>query len=126
MRGPPERTHPSSGCYGMQRGHTIHSSLKVIAAELLGQSERARATKVLSPFMEARMIRVPTDPLGLRKKLDVHWMTRIWVGRVDESVGLEVLTPHETVTGRTVRSSPIWWESPRVVFEIQRCLRPNF
>ena len=73
------------------------------------------------------MIRVPTDPPGLRRKLDVHWMTGIiWVGRLDESDGHVVLTPHETVTGRTVRSSPIWWESPRVVFEIQRCLRPNF
>ena len=45
----PERTlcldtHSSSGCCGMQRGHTIGSSLKVLEAESLGKSERARAT----------------------------------------------------------------------------------
>ena len=57
----------------------------------------------LLPFMEACMIRVPVDPLGLRKKLDVQWMKRIWVGRLDESDGHVVLTPHATVTGRSVR-----------------------
>ena len=64
IRARTEKTHPSSGCYGVQRGHTIDSSLKVIEAELLAKLERARATKVLSPFMEVCMIRVPTDPLG--------------------------------------------------------------
>ena len=42
------------------------------------------------------MNRVPVDPLGLRKKLDVQWMKGIWVGRLDESDGLVVLTPHGT------------------------------
>ena len=49
------------------------------------------------------MIRVPIDFAGLRRKLDVQWMTGIWVGRVDESDGHVVLTPHGTVTGRSVR-----------------------
>ena len=44
-----------------------------------------------------------TDPPGLRRKLDVQWMTRIWVGRHDERDGHVVLTPHGTVTGRSVR-----------------------
>ena len=57
----------------------------------------------LLPFMEAYTIRVPIDPPGLRKKLDVQWMKRIWVGGLDESNGHVVLTPHETVTGRTLR-----------------------
>ena len=49
------------------------------------------------------MIRVPVDPPGLRRKLDVQWMKGIWVGRLDESDGHVVLTPHGTVTGRSVR-----------------------
>ena len=49
------------------------------------------------------MIRVPVDPPGLRTKLDVQWMKIIWVGRLDESDGHVVLTPHGTVTGRSVR-----------------------
>ena len=49
------------------------------------------------------MIRVPIDPPGLRRKLDVQWMKGIWVGRLDESDGHVVLTPHGTVTGRSVR-----------------------
>ena len=57
----------------------------------------------LLPFMEACMIRVPVDPPGLRRKLDVQWMKGIWVGRLDESDGHVVLTPHGTVTGRSVR-----------------------
>ena len=57
----------------------------------------------LLPFMEACMLRVPFDPLGLRRKLDVQWMKGIWVGRLDESDGHVVLTPHGTVTGRSVR-----------------------
>ena len=39
-------THPSSGCCGMQRGHTLDSSLKVVEAELLEKSAQPRATKV--------------------------------------------------------------------------------
>ena len=46
------------------------------------------------------MIRVPMD---LRKKLDVQWMKGIEVGRLDESDGHVVLTPHGTVTGRSIR-----------------------
>ena len=57
----------------------------------------------LLPFMEACMIRVPINPPGLRRKLDVQWMKRIWVERLDESDGHVVLTPHGTVTGRSVR-----------------------
>ena len=57
----------------------------------------------LLPFMEACMIRVPIDLPGLRRKLDVQWMKGIWVGRLDESDGHVVLTPHGTVTGRSVR-----------------------
>ena len=49
------------------------------------------------------MIRVPVYPPGLLKKLDVQWMKGIWVGRLDESDGHVVLTPHGTVTGRSVR-----------------------
>ena len=56
----------------------------------------------LLPFMEACMTRVPVDPPGLRWKLDVQWMKGIWVGRLDESDGHVVLTPHGTVTGRSV------------------------
>ena len=33
----------------------------------------------------------------------MQWMKVIWVGRLDESDGHVVLTPHGTVTGRTVR-----------------------
>ena len=49
------------------------------------------------------MIRVPIDPPGLRRKLDVPWVKRIWVGGLDEGDGHVVLTPHETVTVRSVR-----------------------
>ena len=49
------------------------------------------------------MIRVPVDPPGLRRKLDVQWMKGIWVGRLDESDGHVVLTPHGIDTGRSVR-----------------------
>ena len=52
------------------------------------------------------MIRVPIDPPGLRRKLDVQWVKGIWVGRFDESSGHVVLTPLGTVTGRTVRVQP--------------------
>ena len=57
----------------------------------------------LLPIMEACMKRVPIGPPGLRRKLDVQWMKGIWVGRLDESDGHVVLTPHGTVTGRSVR-----------------------
>ena len=33
----------------------------------------------LLPFLEACMIRVPVDPPGLRRKLDVQWMKGTWV-----------------------------------------------
>ena len=79
------------------------------------------------------MIRVPIDPPGLRRKLDVQWMKGIWVGRLDESDGHVVLTPHGTVTGRSVRRlagnlrvQPDLVERSRVVSRIQRCLRPSF
>ena len=49
------------------------------------------------------MIRVPIDPPGLRRKLDVQCMSGIWVGRLGESDGHVVLTPHGIVTGRSVR-----------------------
>ena len=49
------------------------------------------------------MIRVPIDPPGRRRKLDVQWMRGIWVGRLDESDGHGVLTPHGRLTGRSVR-----------------------
>ena len=52
-------------------------------------------------FMEACMIRVPIGPPGLLRILDVQWMKGIWVGRLDESDGHVVLTPHGTVTGRS-------------------------
>ena len=42
------------------------------------------------------MIRVPIDPLCLRRKLDVQWMKGVWAGRLDES-------DEHVVTGRTVR-----------------------
>ena len=71
----------------------------------------------------------PVDPSGVRRKLDVQWMTGIWVGRLDESV----LTPHGTNTGRSVRRlagnlrvQPDLVEKIKVVFKIQLCLRPNF
>ena len=51
----------------------------------------------LLPFMETCMIRVPVDPPGLRRKLDVQWMEGIWVGRLDESDG------HVVLNGRSVR-----------------------
>ena len=35
------------------------------------------------------MIGVPIDLPGLRRNLDVQWMTGIWVGRLDESDGHE-------------------------------------
>ena len=76
------------------------------------------------------MIRVPIDPPGPRRKLDVE--KGIWVGRLDESDGHVVLTPHGTVTGRPVRRlagnrvRPDLVERSKVVFEIQLCLRPNF
>ena len=44
------------------------------------------------------MIRMPVDPPGLWRKLYVQWMNRISVGRLDESDGHVVLTPHGTVT----------------------------
>ena len=59
--------------------------------------------KSSTSFHGACVIRVPIDFAGLRRKLDVQWMTGIWVGRVDESDGHVVLTPHGTVTGRSVR-----------------------
>ena len=49
------------------------------------------------------MIRVPIDPPGLRRKLDLQWMKRICVGRLVESGGHVVLSPHGTVTRRSVR-----------------------
>ena len=49
------------------------------------------------------MTRVQVDPPGFRLKLDVQWMKGIRVGRLDESNGHVVLTPHGTVTGRSVR-----------------------
>ena len=69
------------------------------------KSGQVRASRVLSllPFMETCMIRVPIDPPGLRRKLDVQWMKGIWVGRLDESDGHVEITPHGTVTGRSVR-----------------------
>ena len=33
----------------------------------------------------------------------MQWMKGIWVGRLDESDGHVLLTPHGTVTGRSVR-----------------------
>ena len=97
-------THSSSGCYDTLHGRTIDSSLRVTEAEPRGKSERVRATKVpFLPFMEACVIRVPIDPPGLRRKLDLQWMKGIWVGRLDESDGHVVLTTHGTGSGRTVR-----------------------
>ena len=79
----------------------------------------------LLPFMEACMIRVPMDPPSLRRKLDVQWMKGIWVRRLDESAGHVVLTPHGTVTGRSVRRlAGNLRVQPRV--QTQLCLRPNF
>ena len=84
-------------------------------------------------FMEARMIRMPMDPPGLRRKLDVKWMKGIRVGRLDESVGHVVLTPHGTVTGRSVQRlarnlqvQPDLVERLKVVSKIQQCPRPSF
>ena len=65
---PLNRAEHQKCCRSMQRGYTIDPSLKIIEAELSGKSERARAKKVL--FMEACMIRVPIDPVGLRRQLD--------------------------------------------------------
>ena len=50
------------------------------------------------------MIRVPIGLFGVRRKLEVQWMKGVWVGRLAESDGHVVPTPHGTVTGRTVRS----------------------
>ena len=74
----------------------------------------------LLPFTEACMIEVPTDPPGLRKKLDVQWMKGIWVGRLDESDGHVVLTSHGTVTARSVRSSRSGGKDHK------SCSRPGF
>ena len=73
------------------------------------------------------MIRVPIDPPGLRRELDVQWTIGIWVGRLDESDGHVVLTPHATVTGRSVRRlAGNLRVQPDLVGKIQRCLRPSF
>ena len=69
----------------------------------LGNQDRYVLQESFASFHEACMIRVPVDPPGLRRKLDVQWMKGIWVGRLDESDGHVVLTPHGTVTGRSVR-----------------------
>ena len=46
----------------------------------------------------------PADrPSSLKRKLDLQWMKGIRVGRLDEGGGHLVLTPHGTVTGRSVR-----------------------
>ena len=78
------------------------------------------------------MIRVPIDPPGLRRKLDVQWMKGIWVGRLDESDGHVVLTHMEQSPDdrcedwqETCEYSRILWERSRVVSRIQRCLRPS-
>ena len=68
------RTFPVDDEAG-QRGPAIDSSLKVIEAEPLGKSGTGTCYKsALLPFMEACMIRVPIEPPGLRRKLDVQWM----------------------------------------------------
>ena len=53
--------------------------------------------------MEVCTIRVPVYPPGVRRKLDVQWMKRTWVGRLNDGDGHVVLTPHGTVTGQSVR-----------------------
>ena len=60
----------------------------------------------LVPFAETVMVRVPIDPPGMRRKLDSQWLKGVWVGRTDESDAHIVLTPHGTVTGRSVRRLP--------------------
>ena len=80
------------------------------------------------------MIRVPVDPPGFWRKLDVQWMKGIWVGRFDYSDGHVVLTPHMEQSlddqcedwQETFELSQILWERSKVVFRIQRCLRPSF
>ena len=67
----------------------------------------------LLPFME-----------GLWRKLDVQWLKRIWVGKLHESDGQVVLTPHGWL--ETSEFSPIKWENTRVESMIQPCLKPNF
>ena len=72
------------------------------------------------------MISVPIEALGLRRKFDVQWMKGIWFGRLDESDGHVVLTPHQSLDEQcedkleTSEFSQIWWESSRV------CFRENF
>ena len=79
------------------------------------------------------MFRVPIDSSGLKRKLDVQWMRGILGWWLDESDGHVVLTPHGTVTGRTMRRlagnlqvQPDMMKSSRVEFKIQLCLKPNF
>ena len=56
------------------------------------------------------MIRVPIDPLGLRRKLIVQWMKGIWVGKLDESDGHVVL--HSTWYGHWTNGAKIGWTPP--------------
>ena len=53
------------------------------------------------------MLRVPIDPPGLRKKLDLQWLKGVWVGRMDENDAHIVLTLNGTVTGKSVRRLPL-------------------
>ena len=60
----------------------------------------------LAAFGEAVLVRVPIDPPGMRKKLDVQWVKGIWVGKMDESDGHIVLILAGISTGRSVRRLP--------------------
>ena len=69
----------------------------------------------LLPFWKACMIRVPIDPPGLRRKLDVQWMKGIWVGRLDESDGRTVegaLSEHYFGYSCDVTSPPLGMRYP--------------
>ena len=63
------------------------------------------------------MTRVPIDPTGLRRKLDVQRTKGIWVGRLDESDGHVVPTPHGTVSSKILtgnfRVQQIFWKDQK-------------
>ena len=72
--------------------------------------EAAKGTRYLSkviPFGELVMARIPIDPSGLRKKLNVQWVKGVRVGRMERSDAHIVLLKEGIVTCKTVRRLPL-------------------